>query len=124
MLVRADSGGGTHEFLNWLTAPSHRLHYSAGMTITQDMQAAILKVTADAWAPAYDGSGQVREGAWAADITGMLDLDSWPARMRPSGGRRPLRAARRRQGHRPPEASGRLPADHARAEPSLVRPGR
>lgn len=31
---------------------------------------------------------------------------------------------RRLDRHRPPEASGRLPADHARAEPSPVRPGR
>ena len=27
VLVRADSGGGTHEFLTWLTAKSRRLHY-------------------------------------------------------------------------------------------------
>ena len=46
VLVRTDSGGGTHGFLNWLTAPSRRLHYSVGMTITEDMQAAILKVPA------------------------------------------------------------------------------
>jgi hypothetical protein len=82
VLIRADSGGGTHEFLNWLTAPSRRLHYSVGMTITEDMQAAVLKVPADAWTPAYDGTGQIREGAWVADITGMLDLDGWPAGMR------------------------------------------
>jgi hypothetical protein len=37
VLVRADSGGGTHEFLQWLTARSRRLHYSIGMTITEDM---------------------------------------------------------------------------------------
>jgi hypothetical protein len=34
VLVRADSGGGTHEFLDSLTAKSRRLHYSVGMTIT------------------------------------------------------------------------------------------
>jgi hypothetical protein len=82
VLVRADSAGGTHEFLKWLTARSRRLHYSVGMTITEDMQAAILKVPAGAWAPAYDGDGQVRDGAWVADITGLLDLSSWPAGMR------------------------------------------
>jgi len=82
VLVRADSAGGTHEFLEWLTARSRRLHYSVGMTITGDMQAAIGKVPADAWTPAYDGDGQVRDGAWVADITGLLDLSSWPAGMR------------------------------------------
>ena len=51
VLVRADSGGGTHEFLNWLTAKSRRLHYSVGMTITEDIQAAIGKVPAAAWTP-------------------------------------------------------------------------
>jgi hypothetical protein len=81
-LIRADSGGGTREFLAWLTAPSRRLHYSAGMTITQDMQAAILQVPRAAWTAAYDGDGQVREGAWVADITGLLELQDWPAGMR------------------------------------------
>jgi len=82
VLVRADSGGGTHEFLTWLTAKSRRLHYSVGMTITQDVQDAIGTVPADAWTPAYDSDGKVREGAWVADITGLLELDSWPAGMR------------------------------------------
>jgi hypothetical protein len=82
VLVRADSGGGTHEFLNWLTARSRRLHYSVGMTITEDIQAAIGKVPARAWTPAYDGGGQIRDGAWVADITGLLELSSWPAGMR------------------------------------------
>jgi hypothetical protein len=80
--VRAGPAGGTHEFLEWLTARSRRLHYSAGMTITGDMQAAIGKVPADAWTPAYDGDGEIQDGAWVADITGLLDLSSWPAGMR------------------------------------------
>jgi hypothetical protein len=82
VLVRTDSAGGTHGFLDWLTTGSRRIHYSAGMTITQDMQAAIGKVPAAAWTPAHDEDGQVRDGAWVADITGILDLSSWPAGMR------------------------------------------
>jgi hypothetical protein len=82
VLIRTDSGGGTHEFLDWLTRPGRRLAYSVGFTITEDVQEAILKVPAGAWTPAYDAEGQIRPGAWVADITGMLDLSSWPARMR------------------------------------------
>ena len=82
VLVRADSGGGTHAFLKWLTTRPRRLHYSVGMAITEDMQAAIGKVPADGWTPAYDGDGQVRDGTWVADISGMLALDGWPAGMR------------------------------------------
>jgi hypothetical protein len=82
VLLRTDSGGGTHEFLTWLTAPSRRLHYSVGMTVTEDMRAAVLKVPASSWTPAYDGNEQVRDGAWVADITGLPGLSSWPAGMR------------------------------------------
>src|SRR5207245_9805845 len=46
------------------------------------LQRAIGRARARAWAPAYDGGGQVRDGAWVADITGLLDLDGWPAGMR------------------------------------------
>jgi len=82
VLIRADSGGGTHEFLAWLTRPGRRLAYSVGFTITEDIQDAIGKIPARAWTPAYDGDGLARPGAWVAELTGMLDLASWPAGMR------------------------------------------
>jgi Transposase DDE domain group 1 len=82
VLIRADSGGGTHDYLAWLTKPGRRLAYSVGFTITGDVQDAILKIPACAWAPAYDADGQVRPGAWVAEITGMLDLTGWPPGMR------------------------------------------
>jgi Transposase DDE domain group 1 len=43
VLIRTDSGGGTHEFLNWLTRPGRRLAYSVGFTSTEDVQQAILR---------------------------------------------------------------------------------
>jgi Transposase DDE domain group 1 len=82
VLISADSGGGTHDFLRWLTTRPRPLRYSIGMTITDDMQDAILKVPPGSWTPAYDDDGQVRDGAWVADVTGLLDLSSWPAGMR------------------------------------------
>jgi Transposase DDE domain group 1 len=82
VLVRADSGGGTHDFLTWLTRRGRRLQYSVGFTITGDVQDAIAKVPARAWTPAYDSDGQVRDGAWVAELTGLLDLSSWPEGIR------------------------------------------
>jgi hypothetical protein len=82
VLIRTDSGGGTQEFLAWLARPGRRLAYSVGFTITEDVQEAILKVPAAAWTPAYDSERQVRPGAWVAEITGMLDLGSWPKGIR------------------------------------------
>jgi hypothetical protein len=82
VLIRADSGGGTHEFLAWLTRPGRRLAYSVGFTITEDIGQAILQLPARAWTPAYDSERRVRPGAWVAELTGMLDLSSWPAGMR------------------------------------------
>jgi hypothetical protein len=82
VLIRADSGGGTHDFLAWLAKPGRRLAYSAGFTITDDIADAILAIPKKAWTPAYDAEGQVRPGAWVAELTGMLDLSSWPKGMR------------------------------------------
>ncbi len=82
VLVRTDSGGGTHDFLTWLTSPGRRLHYSVGMTITGEMHQAILTIPDRVWEPAYDAGGQVRRGAWVAELTGLLDLTGWPAGMR------------------------------------------
>jgi Transposase DDE domain group 1 len=82
VLVRADSGGGTQDFLAWLAKPGRRLAYSVGFTITEEVQQAILTLPDRVWEPAYDAGGQVRPGAWAAEVTGLLDLVNWPAGMR------------------------------------------
>jgi hypothetical protein len=82
VLIRTDSGGGTQGFLAWLAKPGRRLAYSAGFTITEDVQDAILNLPDRIWEPAYDADGQARPGAWVAEITGMLDLTNWPKGMR------------------------------------------
>ena len=82
VLIRTDSGGGTHEFLAWLASPGRRLHYSIGMTITDEMQQAILQLPDRIWEPAYDAGGQARPGAWVAELTGLLGLAGWPEGMR------------------------------------------
>jgi hypothetical protein len=52
-----------------------RLHH--GFTIDEQVQQPILAVPAIAWAPAYDGDGKARNGAWVAEITGMPALAGW-----------------------------------------------
>ena len=47
VLIRTDSGGGTHAFLNWVT--SRRLKYSIGFNLSDDICAAIGKVPEHAW---------------------------------------------------------------------------
>ena len=70
------------EFLAWLARPGRRLQYTVGFTMTDEVQDAIMKVPARAWTPAYDGDGQVRDGAWVAELTGLLDLAGWPKGIR------------------------------------------
>jgi Transposase DDE domain group 1 len=82
VLIRTGSGGGTHDFVTWLASPSRRLHYSVGMPLTGGRQEAILTLPDRVWEPAYDAGGQVRPGAWVAELTGLLDLAGWPAGMR------------------------------------------
>jgi hypothetical protein len=81
-LIRTDSGGGTHAFLDWLSRRGRWLSYSVGMTITDAIHQAVLKIPKKAWTPAYDAGGTERPGAWVAEITDMPDLSTWPTGMR------------------------------------------
>jgi Transposase DDE domain group 1 len=82
VLIRADAAGCTHEFLTWLTAAGRRVGYSVGFTLPADFEATLRRIPARAWSPAYDADGQVRDGAWVAEATGLLDLTGWPPGMR------------------------------------------
>lgn len=81
VLVRADSGGGTREFLDY--CHRRRLQYSIGFTLTDDIVTAMdTHLNARDWTPAYDADGQVRDGAWVVEVTGITELIGWPPRMR------------------------------------------
>jgi hypothetical protein len=80
ILIRTDSAGSTHEFVNWLSG--QRLSYSLGFTLPDSFAAHLAEMPGHGWSPAYDSDGQVREGAWVAEVTGLLDLACWPAGMR------------------------------------------
>lgn len=80
VLVRTDSGGGTHEFVQY--CHQRRLQYSVGFGLTECTAAAVDRIPAHVWTSAYNADGQVRDGAWVAELTGLLDLSGWPAGMR------------------------------------------
>lgn len=80
-LIRADAAGGTREFVAWLAARGRWLSYSAGITITDKIHQAVLKVPASAWTPAVEPGGAVRDGAWVCELAGDV-LDGWPPGMR------------------------------------------
>ncbi|WP_100501687.1 IS1380 family transposase [Geodermatophilus chilensis] len=83
VLVRIDGAGGTHELIEWLTR--RRLAYSVGFSLPGDLasiQKKLAEVPEQAWTPAYDADGQIRPGAWVAELTGLFDLSRWPAGMR------------------------------------------
>ncbi|MFD9150338.1 IS1380 family transposase [Streptomyces diastaticus] len=80
-LIRTDSAGGTHEFVAWLAKRGRWLSYSVGMTITDAIHQAVLKAPASAWTPAVESGGELRDGAWTAELDGDV-LKGWPRGMR------------------------------------------
>lgn len=81
VLVRADGAGGTHELLQWLSG--QRVQYSVGFSLPETFATELAMLDkAKLWQPAYDGDGQIRDGAFVAEVTGLLKLDSWPEGMR------------------------------------------
>jgi len=86
LLIRADGAGSSHALLDWLTEQGkvrgRRLEYSVGFAITEKIRDAIKLVPKKVWAPATDADGGVRDGGDVGELTGLLDLSSWPAGMR------------------------------------------
>ena len=80
VLVRIDGAGSTHALLDWLEG--RRLSYSVGFGLPDKTPELVAKIPAEVWQPAYDAQGAVRDGAWVAELTGLLDLSGWPAGMR------------------------------------------
>ena len=80
VLVRVDGAGGTHELVDWLER--QRLSYSLGFTLPGNTPELLTKIPDRLWLPALDANDKERDGAWVAELTGMLDLSGWPTGMR------------------------------------------
>jgi hypothetical protein len=76
VLVRTDGAGATHRFAQHLHDAG--VEYSLGFTLGVEYHAPLLAVPAEAWSPAYNAGGQARDGAWVAELTGLVELTGWP----------------------------------------------
>ncbi len=80
VLIRTDAAGCTHAVLNWLAG--QRLSYSVGFGLPDDIADVVALIPHQVWAAALDADGELRDGAWVAEVTDLLDLSKWPAGMR------------------------------------------
>jgi hypothetical protein len=76
IVMRADSAGATHQLL--AGCRDARIRFSVGFDLTEPVRQAILALPEQAWTPAIDQHGQVRDNGQAAEITNRLDLATWP----------------------------------------------
>lgn len=77
VLVRCDTAGATHRF-----AEACRLSgvgFSFGYPVDARVQDAVDTLNlGDGWYPAIDTDGGIRDGAWVAEATDLVNLASWP----------------------------------------------
>lgn len=82
VLVRIDGAGCSHQVVNYLHARG--MSYSVGFTLPSDTPQLLQLIPDSAWTPAYDAHDDIRDGAWVAELTDLLDLAAtgWPPGMR------------------------------------------
>lgn len=86
LLLRSDGAGASHDLLDWLTTQGQvrgrTLEYSVGFAITDKIREAIAVVPKTTWVSAVDADNGVRAGGDVAELTGLVNLNHWPAGMR------------------------------------------
>ena len=76
ILVRADSAGATHGFVDYCREGNMR--FSVGYELTEQVRTAILQIPEEAWIPALDQDGTTRKNGEVCEITDTVDLSCWP----------------------------------------------
>jgi Transposase DDE domain group 1 len=76
VLVRCDSAGASTRLAWHLRGQG--VGFSVGMPIDAHVREAILAQPECAWTPAVDADGQPRDGAEVCELTGWVDLHTWP----------------------------------------------
>jgi hypothetical protein len=76
VLVRSDSAGASTQLARHLR--DQGVGFSVAMPIDAHVREAILGQPKAAWTPAVDADGQPRDGAEVCELTGWIDLHTWP----------------------------------------------
>jgi hypothetical protein len=76
LLARSDSAGATHAFAAGCV--ERGVGFSFGFPVDTRIQKIIDVIPEECWHPAIQTDGDLRDGAWVAEATGMIDLDTWP----------------------------------------------
>jgi hypothetical protein len=77
VLVRCDSAGATHGFA--AACRGAGVGFSFGHPVDARVQDAVDTLNlGQGWYPAIDTNGGIRDGAWVAEATGLVDLSGWP----------------------------------------------
>ncbi len=77
VLVRCDSAGATHTFADACRAVG--VGFSFGYAVDARVRDAAETLNeGDSWYPAIESSGGIRDGAWVAEATSLVDMSHWP----------------------------------------------
>jgi len=76
VVARSDSAGATHAFAQ--ACRDRGVWFSFGFPVDTRIQQIVDRVPDHCWEPAIETDGGIRDGAWVVDVTGMLNLSTWP----------------------------------------------
>jgi hypothetical protein len=77
LLARSDSAGATHAFA--AACRDQGVGFSFGFPVDLRVQTIVDVIPDACWAPAIQTDDQLRDGAWVAEATELVDLTGWPA---------------------------------------------
>jgi len=77
LLARSDSAGATHAFA--AACRERGVGFSLGFPVDHRIKKIVDLIPESCWAPAINTDDDLRDGAWVAEVTSLVDLSSWPA---------------------------------------------